>query len=193
MIDFNFENNATPQKGSLLISEPFLSDTYFSRSVVLLCDDHPEEGSFGFVLNKYVDIDLGELIEDFPSLSMKISIGGPVDTSNLFFIHRLGDSIPNSAKVSDGIYFGGDFQLLKEILEADPTKIDSVRFFIGYSGWSKGQLDDEINEKSWLVVNDYPVNAVFDTSDVAIWKHLMEKQGTKFKVMSNFPKNPSDN
>lgn len=192
MIDFNFENSLEPQRGSLLIAEPFLNDSYFARSVVLLCDHTAHEGSFGFVLNNYVDLNLKELVDDFPEIETKVSLGGPVDTSNLFYIHRI-EGVPGSMEASRGVYFGGDFDTVKEILITSPERANDVRFFIGYSGWSKGQLREEMVERSWIVVNDFEPEMVFDTDDTLIWKHILEQQGAKFKVMTNFPQNPSDN
>ncbi len=192
MIDFNFENSLKPQRGSLLVAEPFLNDSYFARAVVLLCDHTPEEGSFGFVLNNFVDVNLNELVDDFPVVKTKVSIGGPVDTSNLFYIHGF-KNIPDSMLVSEGVYFGGDFEVIKDILKTTPDKAENVRFFIGYSGWSEGQLTDEIEEKSWLVVDEYKPEMILNTDNTSIWKRLLEKQGAKFKIMTNFPQNPSDN
>lgn len=191
MIDFNFQNSETPKKGSLLISEPFLIDTYFSRSVIFLCD-HNKDGSFGFVLNKFIENDLSTILEDFPSIDIKLSVGGPVDTSNLFFVHSLGSQLPESIEICNGVFIGGDFDVLKEILRHEPEKISNVRFFIGYSGWSEKQLDQEIDEKSWIVVNSYNHNLVFETDD-EMWRHTMEHIGGKFKIMTNFPNNPSHN
>ncbi|MGY8927442.1 MAG: YqgE/AlgH family protein, partial [Flavobacteriales bacterium] len=94
MIDFNFHTDNKLQSGSILLSEPFLNDDYFSRSVILLCD-HSEEGSFGFVLNKFVDTKISDFVEGFPAVTTNISIGGPVDTANLFYIHSLGSQIKN--------------------------------------------------------------------------------------------------
>ncbi len=192
MIDFNFENNDQPEPGSVLVSEPFLADDYFSRSVIFLCDHH-DEGSFGFVLNKFVDNKLTDFIKEFPSVSSRISLGGPVDTSNLFYIHDLGEEIPNSIPSSKGLYIGGDFKALTRILEEHPEKADHVRFFIGYSGWDKGQLKQELRQKSWIVLNNISKEQVLNTSDDDVWKKTMENLGGKFKVMSRFPLNPSDN
>lgn len=192
MIDFNFQNENPPERGSLLISEPFLVDRYFSRSVIYLCD-HNQSGSFGFVLNNYVETGLKEMIEDFPDVEVRVSIGGPVDTSNLFFIHSLGDEIENSALISDGLYMGGNFQSVREILEKDQKKIDCFRFFIGYSGWESKQLESELDEKSWVVLNQTPQALILNTQKDDLWTELMSKMGGKFKVMSTFPKNPSDN
>lgn len=192
MIDFNFESNEQPEPGSVLISEPFLADDYFARSVIFLCDHH-DEGSFGFVLNKFVDNKINDFIKEFPEISSRISLGGPVDTSNLFYLHDLGEEIPNSIPSARGLYIGGDFKALTRLLEEHPEKAGHVRFFIGYSGWDKGQLKNELDQKSWIVLNDISKEQILDTQDENIWKTTMEKLGGKFKVMSRFPLNPSDN
>lgn len=192
MIDFNFEYNDKPEPGSVLVSEPFLADDYFSRSVIFLCDHH-DEGSFGFVLNKFVDNSVNDFVQEFPQTNSKVSLGGPVDTSNLFYIHDLGDEIPNSVPSSKGLYIGGDFKVLTALLSEHPEKAKQIRFFIGYSGWDKGQLRKELREKSWIVLNNVSKEQILDALDEDIWKITMEKLGGKFKVMSQFPLNPSDN
>jgi putative transcriptional regulator len=192
MIDFNFENKDELKPGSILISEPFLDDNFFSRSVVYLCN-HDEEGSFGFILNKYVENDLSEFIDDFPFSETRISVGGPVDTSNLFYIHSFGDAVSESVPMAEGLHIGGDFNNVKELLSADPENAKKIRFFVGYSGWSKDQLNSELNEKSWIVLNSISTDHILDTSNENVWRDSMKKLGGKFKIMSQFPKNPSDN
>ena len=192
MIDFDFSNNAKPEKGSVLISEPFLTDDYFARSVIYLCD-HTEDGSYGFVLNKFIDIKLSDVVEGFPDIDFKVGIGGPVDTSNLFYVHDFGKGLNNSLSISNGLFIGGSFDSMNLILKDTPDKAKGIRFFIGYSGWEKGQLDEELQEKSWIVVNSIKKDTILDTENERLWKDIMTKLGGKFKVMSEFPLNPSDN
>jgi putative transcriptional regulator len=192
LIDFDFSNNAQPEKGSLLISEPFLTDDYFARSVIYLCD-HNEDGSYGFVLNKFIETNLTEIVEDFPEIDFKVSIGGPVDTSNLFYVHDFGDQLENSLSISNGLFIGGSFDNMKVILNDSPTKAEGIRFFIGYSGWEKDQLNEELEGKSWIVVNGIKKETILNTKNDRLWKDIMSRLGGKFKVMSQFPKNPSDN
>ena len=192
MIDFNFENNTQLKPGSILISEPFLADDYFSRSVIFLVD-HNKDGSFGFVLNKYIENELTDFIKNFPQVDVKVSLGGPVETSSLFYVHSLGDMIPNSIPCTKDLFIGGEFQKLRELLIINPELITKVRFFIGYSGWEKEQLNDELKEKSWIVLNDISKDIVLDTNNENIWEETLRKLGGKFKVMSGFPINPSDN
>ena len=192
MIDFDFTNTNTPRPGRVLISEPFLNDTFFSRSVVYLCD-YSSSGCFGFVLNNFMEVSITELIPDFPDVDIRISIGGPVDKSNLFFIHSLGDRIPNAQKIAGGLFIGGTFDVVKELLSEDRNNAKYFRFFIGYSGWDEGQLENELEEKSWIVLKSLPEKLILDDGKDDLWKDIMSKMGGKFQVMSNFPKNPSDN
>lgn len=192
MIDFDFSTNDLPQRGSLLISEPFLADDYFSRSVIYLCD-HDEDGSFGFVLNKYIETSLSESIKGFPSIDFKVSLGGPVDTSNLYYIHNFGDALDGTFPITDELSIGGNFEDMKSMIAQIPGRAKDIRFFIGYSGWTKGQLADELKEKSWIVLNNVPSSVILNTENDALWKDLMERLGGKFKLMSQFPINPSDN
>ncbi|MBI1837907.1 MAG: YqgE/AlgH family protein [Flavobacteriia bacterium] len=192
MIDFSFTGTLPPTKGKLLISDPFLNDDYFRRSVIYLCE-HNEEGSFGFVLNNFIDIKLSEMNPIFPKVSTRISIGGPVEVKNLYFIHTLGEKIENSILVHDNIYIGGDFEQLTKLVEEDQTLEDKIRFFIGYAGWSYEQLQEEVQSHSWIVVNLKTESDLFNTENDDIWKNYLEKLGGKFKVMSKSPINPSDN
>ena len=113
--------------------------------------------------------------------------------TNLFYIHSLGEEISGSIPTSSGLHIGGDFDDVKSILKSDPLKSTQIRFFIGYSGWDKEQLNEEMSQKSWIVLNDLSKEQILDCSNDDIWTKTMKKQGEKFKVMTNFPVNPSDN
>ena len=191
MIDLRPNQNQVPEKGCVLLSEPFLNDPFFKRTVVLLCE-HNEDGAFGFVLNNYIDVALNEVIEDFPEWRNVISIGGPVKSGNLFYLHTLGDLIPESAMVVEGLYFGGDFEKVKELLQRGDIKQNQIRFFIGYSGWSPHQLEDELAEQSWYITQ-VSNKAIMDTRDKEIWKTIMKKFGPKGKMIANLPDDPTLN
>jgi putative transcriptional regulator len=138
---FSIDNNKVAKQGRVLISEPFLNDTYFKRSVVLLTE-HSEEGSIGFVLNKPVDLSVNDVLADFPEIDTEVSIGGPVNTNTIHYIHTLGDLIPNSVKVLDNLFWGGDFEVIKEMISEGRIKGSEIRFFLGYAGWSPKQLEN---------------------------------------------------
>ena len=137
---FNYTNDKIePQKGDLLISEPFLMDPNFVRTVIFLCE-HNEEGSFGFVLNKPASIKLNELFEGSGNTTEEVFIGGPVQQNTLQFIHRNNRLLEGGTEVKDGIYWGGNFEQMLAMLEGNLIKKDEIKFFVGYSGWAAGQL-----------------------------------------------------
>lgn len=185
-------NHLSPQKGSILIAEPFLNDIYFKRSIVLLTE-HNDDGSIGFVLNKPVNMDIVEIINDFPRFDCNISIGGPVSTNTIHYIHTLGELIPNSLHVYGDLYWGGDFEQLKEYIKQGVLKKEQVRFFLGYSGWMPKQLDEELEQNSWLVSRLSPEIIMKHNMNEVVWKEVLQTLGSKYKMWINSPENPSMN
>jgi putative transcriptional regulator len=184
-------NNISPQKGKVLIAEPFLNDIYFKRSIVFITE-HNNEGSIGFVLNKPVNMKIEEIINDFPAFDGFISIGGPVNTNTIHYIHTMGDLIPNSVPVNGNIYWGGDFDTLKGMIKQGMVNKDQIKFFLGYSGWMPNQLDDELSQNSWLVTNIEP-QVIMTHNMNNIWKEILNSLGSKYKMWINSPDNPSLN
>jgi putative transcriptional regulator len=188
---FQTDNTLLPQKGRILISEPFLMDNYFKRSIVLITE-HSGEGSVGFVLNKPVNMKVNEIITDFPPVDALISLGGPVQTNTLHYIHTLGDIIPNSMKVIDNIYWGGEFDVIKRLLESGSLNNENIRFFLGYSGWQSNQLDDELNNNAWVVADIKP-EEIMTPMNKFFWNKTLNRLGKKFQMWANFPENPQMN
>lgn len=186
-INFELEDAG---KGKVLISEPFLPDPNFSRTVILLTE-HNDEGTVGFVLNRKSEYQIEELIEDFPDFNANVYVGGPVGLNQLFFIHTLGDKIEQSQKIMDGLYWGGNFEHLKLLAEANEISPEQIRFFAGYSGWSEGQLSQEIKDKSWIVAPTSTEMVMLQSDEY--WHEVMQSLGKKFSIMSNFPEDPSLN
>ena len=108
-------NNLKPKKGRLLLAEPFMDDDDFARSVIYMCE-HNKTGSYGFILNNNLNIKLDEIIPDIEIPNISVHYGGPVNSSNLFFLHQLGDIIENSVKISDKIWTSGDFNQIIEFI-----------------------------------------------------------------------------
>jgi len=181
-----------PKKGKLLIAEPSLTgDVSFNRSVVLLAE-HNEEGSVGFILNKPLEYQITDLVTEI-SIPFQVYNGGPVEQDNLYFIHKVPHLIDNSVEISDGIYWGGDFEKTVELINEKIISEDDIRFFLGYSGWSSLQLDEELSSKSWIVVkNEYESQIIKKSSD-AFWKEKMLELGGDYVIWSNAPENPSLN
>lgn len=189
---FKIESNGlAPEKGRILIAEPFLSDIYFKRSIVFITE-HNSEGSVGFVINKPVHMSVTELLGDFPAFNGQFSIGGPVGTNTLHFIHTLGTLIPNSVHVYDNVWWGGDFEILKELIREKVISSNQVRFFLGYSGWTPKQLDEELSNNAWLVA-EIDSNVLMLHNMDQIWQDLLLAVGNKYKMWINSPENPSLN
>jgi len=187
---FNYSSDhIEPRKGDLLISEPFLNDPNFSRTVVLLCE-HNDEGSFGFVINKPADIKLNELMSDVGNREDDVFVGGPVQQNALQFIHKCSGLVEGSAEVMDGVFWGGDFQQMVAMLEGDLIQEEDIKFFIGYSGWGAGQLNKELEINSWIISRNVKSEQIFNTDVDSLWKEVLNTMGGKFKIVANFPVDP---
>lgn len=174
-----------PEKGRLLIAEPtILNDTSFKRTIILLTE-HTSKSSVGFILNRPLEYVLNDLVPDI-NCDFTIYQGGPVEQDNLYFIHKVPHLIPNSIEVANGIYWGGNFAFLKELLFENKLKSSDIRFFLGYSGWGKHQLDDELNTDSWFISeNDY--KNILTTKNESLWKEKLLQKGGKYKIWANAP------
>jgi putative transcriptional regulator len=166
-------------------------DNYFKRSIVLLTE-HNDEGSVGFVLNKPVNMKVNEIMTDLPPVNTVVSLGGPVQTNTLHYIHTLGDIIPGSIKVLDNIYWGGEFDVIKRLLESSSLTNENIRFFLGYSGWQANQLEDELNDNAWVVADIHP-DEIMGRMNKVYWNKTLNKLGKKFQMWANFPENPQMN
>ena len=192
MLDISFTNQLKPKKGRILISDPFVGDEYFERSVVYLCE-HSKEGSFGFVLNHLVEINIQDLNPDFPEIKVQMSLGGPVETESLYFLHTIGHDLNESIELQKGIFIGGDFDQLAKIVKEEQFSNHQIRFFLGYSGWESKQLEDEIADNIWIVSEIDTLDEIMNTNLEDPWKYFMSKLGSKYKLISNFPMNPNEN
>jgi len=181
-----------PKKGKLLIAEPALTgDVSFNRSVVLLAE-HNEEGSVGFILNKPLDFDVSDLVQEI-QVPFQVFNGGPVEQDNLYFIHKVPHLINDSIEISHGIYWGGDFERTIELINSQEINDQDIRFFLGYSGWASLQLDQELSSRSWIVArNDYESD-IIQKSTIAFWKEKMIELGGDYLLWSNAPDNPALN
>ena len=183
--------NEQPEKGKLLISEPFLMDPNFKRAIVLLTE-HNEEGSVGFVLNRQTEYKLNDLLSDFPDFDSEVYYGGPVQINTLQFIHKAGDIIEGSTLITDGLYWGGNFEILKLLIESKAVDPSDFRFFVGYSGWGAGQLGDELKINSWIVSHS-KIENIFSNEPDKLWREILKSLGKKFAILASFPENPSVN
>ena len=184
-------NNVLPSRGRILISEPFLRDATFGRSVILLVD-HTDEGSMGLVINKQLPLFLNDIIMEFKYLDeIPLYKGGPIATDTLFYLHTLSD-IPGSISISKGLYLNGDFDEIKKYILQGNKISELIRFFLGYSGWDSEQLSNEIRENTWLV-SEEEKSYLMKNNIKDMWRKALEKLGSKYETWSRFPQVPTLN
>ena len=180
------------RKGFVLFTEPTVQhDLTFSRSVILIAEQN-ESGTVGFIINKKSDYSTVDLLPEF-DINFPIYNGGPVEKENLYFIHKIPSLIKNSIKIKDNLYWGGNFDILVELINENKIKKNEIKFFLGYSGWEKEQLNNEIENKSWILAKNENVEKLPFQKKISIWKDKLEKIGGKYLLWSNSPENPQHN
>jgi putative transcriptional regulator len=178
-----------PRKGNLLVAEPsIIGDLSFNRSVVLLAD-HNDEGSVGFILNKPLRYTIHDLIPEI-SATFKIYNGGPIEQDNLYFIHNIPQLISGSVEIATGIYWGGDFEQTKCLINEGKVNRNNIRFFLGYSGWDAEQLQNELDAHTWIISENELQNKIIGKSPLDFWREKIIEQGGEYLIWSNAPENP---
>ena len=192
MLFFCLSFSVESLKGKLLIADPSLiGDDSFSRSIILMAE-HNDEGALGFVLNKPTPYSLDQILDGVPNSNM-IYKGGPVDTDNLFYIHNCPELIANSVQINEELYWGGDFEKLSELLNDKVLDPDDVRFFVGYSGWSANQLEFEMEQNSWIALDDDISAQILSKSAESLWKEKLKNLGGTYLLWVNTPEDPNLN
>ena len=182
-------NGHLPTQGSLLLSEPFITDPAFERAVIILCE-HNEEGSVGLVLNHKSHLILSDIFTQAANTDFPIYLGGPVEESALFFLHRAFDKLQSGVLIHDDIYWGGDFDYAIQLIQDGLIFPEEIKFFLGYSGWSPGQLEAELKQNSWAVHNNFDTELSFIHDGEDLWKQTIISLGPKYAHVANFPKSP---
>lgn len=185
-------NSLEPKRGDVLLSEPTMGDFYFGRSVVLLIDHNEADGSFGIIMNKPLHVRLSEIADVFEDFDAPVYLGGPVSENQIFFMHTLGDLVPDACQIMDGLYWGGDTETLNTLITTGIANKDNLRFFLGYSGWESGQLVGELVRNSWLV-GKANTHLLLNTPSDQLWKTYVSRMGKEYSLWQRFPKNPEDN
>jgi len=176
-------------KGKLLIATPeLLTDNIFSQSVILITDYH-DDGTVGFILNKPIPA----MVNDVTKLDIPLQLynGGPVSPDRLYFIHRMPETVEGGYEIYPGLYWGGDLSKLESGVAETDNLSDKIKFFVGYSGWSKGQLEDEIERGAWLVT-DKKIDPI-RINPKTLWKELLVETAPDLALWKNAPLNPELN
>ena len=185
-------NSLDPKQGKILISEPLMNDFHFGRSVVFLIDHEESEGSFGIIINKKLEVQVNHIVDEFPDFEAPVYLGGPVAEDQLFFIHTLGEMIPDSYPIVDGLYWGGNHETLATLIHTGIANEDNVRFYLGYSGWEAEQLVTELVRNTWLI-GDITKEQYLDTPAEKMWQTFVDRMGNPYEMWKRFPKDFQDN
>ncbi len=179
------------QPNRLLIAEPFLQDEFFRRSVLYLCK-HDADGSVGFILNQRCEATLDQLMSGLEGHPIPIYIGGPVETDTIHFLHQCPALIPGGQSLNEHIYWGGDFDAVTTLILKQKLDLSKIKFFLGCSGWSPGQLEAEWREKTWMLA-EADSKIIFSKEIDGIWKESIRRLGKEFEPMMHFPIDPQLN
>ena len=179
-----FKTDIDISNGKFLISEPMLQDISFQKSVIFICH-HDEDESIGYVINKGCKQGLGNVVNDLNNIFFPLYIGGPVAQDSLHFIHTMPQLLGGDV-VDKEIYWGGDLETAIEQMKVGKITAANCKFFLGYSGWSKGQLQSELDLNAWLVANA-STPLLFEDREELIWKLTIEGLGAKYKPLLHVP------
>lgn len=174
-----------PLKGRLLIAEPsILNDSSFNRAIILITE-HTDNNSVGFILNRPLEYTLQDLLPEI-DCDFTIYQGGPVEQDNLYFVHKVPHLIPESIEVDSGIYWGGNFESLKDLLNTGGLEKSDIRFFLGYSGWEKNQLTNELDLNSWFI-SENDIKNILSKEEESLWRNKLLQKGGDYKLWANAP------
>ncbi len=167
--------------GTILISKPFIEDRRFDKAIILIVE-HNKNGTIGFILNKKSPFQISDFSEEIINKNIKIKIGGPVEKNNLFYIHKCPEIINDSNEIKNGYYWGGNVSNLIEGLNNNLINYDNLFFFTGYAGWEKNQLNEELDDGSWIVIEKN-----INISNNLKWSDLLVDFNKEFKIWASAP------
>jgi putative transcriptional regulator len=177
--------------GIVLAAAHTLLDPNFKRAVVFIAQ-HEENGTLGYVLNRPLEPTLREILPDVQGFDAPLFWGGPCQNDTLHCLHRLGSHIPGSLEISDGIFWGGKFEIIADLLVSGGAEVDDFRFFIGYAGWGNAQLKNEIAEKSWMLT-EASQELIFEEPTKNLWTRVVSGLGGEYRIIAGTPEHPSLN
>lgn len=181
--------------GAMLVAHPQLTQSCFNHAVIVLLDYGRDSGAMGCVLNYSTNFGLNDILENVRYEGVPVFGGGPVGLDRLFFLHTLGEDIlPGANVVTPGLWGGGDFDAVADYVNAGYTTEGELRFFLGYSGWEAGQLEDEIDEGTWATLRmpDDPSELLRGDGD-AVWHNAVRALGKEYRDWQLYPRNIHSN
>lgn len=181
----------TLRTGMLLIANAELQDQNFRRTVVLLCE-HNASGTFGLILNRPLELGMMDIIDDYTGENLPLHWGGPVQPNTVHVLHRYGNLVSDSTEVANGVYWGGDYAQIKSLIQTKQVSSQGFKFYLGYSGWGEGQLEEEMAGRSWYL---FPADShtVFEEDVTRMWSRVLRKKGGDYAIVAMFPPDPQLN
>jgi putative transcriptional regulator len=179
-------------RGRLLVAAPPLVDPNFDRTVVLMLE-HGDEGALGLVLNRPSDTDLADAVPDWNALASHpavVFVGGPVSPDSVIALAR--SDAPDERDGWVPIAAGFGTVDLARAPEEVAAVIEGVRVFLGYAGWAPGQLEGELEQGAWIVV-DFAIDDAFGSAPGDLWKRVLRRQGGRIAMFANAPGDPTSN
>ena len=174
----------TTLRGRLLVAAPALRDPNFVRSVILIAE-HGEGGAMGVVLNRPSETSVGEAVPELASLSAEddpVYVGGPVSMDSVLALAEVEDPEDASELVLGDVGFVQDPDVIAR----------RGRIFVGYAGWSAGQIEAELEEETWIVV-PAEVDDVFSDEPDSLWSAVLRRQGGPLALLATMPPDPTLN
>ncbi|MFM8432355.1 MAG: YqgE/AlgH family protein [Bacteroidota bacterium] len=179
-----------PKVGALLISEPFNPEPNFKRSVVLV-SQHDRRGTIGFILNKPTPLLVSEAMEGFPDFRAVVYWGGPLRLDSIYYVHKL-KHLAGSKKISEDLYWGGDFEQLKLMIETGVVEQNDIKFIAGFAAWIPNQLQEEIKSENWWVTEADSYSTLVEEPTV-VWGNVLRRMGHVYGILNDFPEDPGVN
>ena len=179
------------KSGKLLLASANMLESNFKRTVLIMCE-HNEKGSLGFILNRPLEFKVSEAIAGFEEIEEMLHKGGPVQVDTVHFLHSRGDLIEDSHEILPGVFWGGDKDELSFLLNTGVMHPSEIRFFLGYAGWSAGQLEAEFGEGAWYTA-EASKSIVFGDAYERMWSRSVRSKGGQYQLVANAPELPGLN
>ena len=183
-----FRSSFFIMKGKIMISSPnLLSDMIFFKSIILIVDE-TEDGITGFIINRCSDHYITKNLDILKDIKIDLYYGGPV-SNDYYYILKSDNDHYKSIKIDKNLYWGDDLEYLFNQIENGLIDLEDVIFLQGYSGWDLNQLDDEIQNKSWIIIDDINLisEIIFDSKNKKSWNDIIKSLGGKYRIWSNAP------
>lgn len=186
----------TPRAGNLLVAQPLLEDDYFERSVVALISTDADDGAVGITLGYKSGSTIGDVLPDTAvGRDLPVYIGGPLMDDHLFYVHTVGkDFDPQSKYIGNGLWLGTTPSVAIKAVGLGILPAGDFRFIVGYSGWSKGQLEQEIDDDTWAVAtSNLDGHRLLELDGSSLWKYAVTSFGDRYRHWLLYPRLPISN